>query len=436
MGTGALGHPHHGAREHAEPSAGCWGRSPASSESSAKPQSSSPSQTRARGMQRPLAQRNSGGAQAGGGQPRSSEPSAQSGTPSQRAPQGTHCPPAQRCWWGAQRGAQTSSEPSPQSSSLSQSQAPGTQRPLVRQGNSESGQRGWGGQGWAVGAHCHSPAAHVLWGGRGSVLVRGAPVPAPYPVPRWHQGWGHPTRTPLTSSCSPAAPRHRAGRRCPPRHMGTRWGRCSCPLPPDREVLVSTAWAIPTTAPQQPHTHRAAPSPRGRSSPPGTTWCRSARAAPGRSFGRSGGRGGRRRCTPAPRHTAGLRRQGGHGAVSCQPWGEQDPQPGPPNPSLAPETGTHGTGPGSSIGCGRRAGRTPRRRWRWPCTGTRSPPQSHSCRKGTAGWCCGGDRHRGARDPLPGGVCGPAPTRRHRRHTSRRSAGTAPPRGRAQRAAA
>lgn len=159
-------------------------------------------------MQRPLAQRNSGGAQAGGGQPRSSEPSAQSGTPSQRAPQGTHCPPAQRCWWGAQRGAQTSSEPSPQSSSLSQSQAPGTQRPLVRQGNSESGQRGWGGQGWALGVHRHSPAAHVLWGGRSSVLVRGARVPALYPLPRRHQGWGHPHPHPthqfLQPCCTPA----------------------------------------------------------------------------------------------------------------------------------------------------------------------------------------------------------------------------------------
>lgn len=44
-----------------------WGHLPASSESSAKPQSSSPLQTCARGMQRPLAQRNSGGAQGGVG---------------------------------------------------------------------------------------------------------------------------------------------------------------------------------------------------------------------------------------------------------------------------------------------------------------------------------------------------------------------------------
>lgn len=142
-----------------------WGHLPASSESSAKPQSSSPLQTCARGMQRPLAQRNSGGAQGGGGQPRSSEPSPQSDKPSQRAPQGTHCPSAQRCWCGAQCRAQTSSEPSPQSSSLSQSHAPGTQRPPERHGNSESGQWGCAGQGSAVGTHCHSPAVHELQGG-------------------------------------------------------------------------------------------------------------------------------------------------------------------------------------------------------------------------------------------------------------------------------
>lgn len=100
--------------------------------------------------------------------------------------------------------------------------------------------------------------------------------------------------------------------------------------PQNREVSVSTAWASPTAAPGRPHAHRAAPSPRGRSSPPGTTWCRSARAAPGRSFGRSGGRGGRRRCTPAPRHTAWLRRQGVRGLYPASPGASRTPSPDPP----------------------------------------------------------------------------------------------------------
>lgn len=104
-------------------------------------------------------------------------------------------------------------------------------------------------------------------------------------------------------------------------------------------------------------------------------------------------------------------------------------------------TVTHGTAPGSSIGCGCRAGHTPQRRWRWPCTGTRSPPRSRSCQQSAAGrcpsrWDGGGGTPHPPRfgDPLP--AADSALTRRHRRRTSRRSAGTAPRRGTVRRAAA
>lgn len=248
-----------------------------------------------------------------------------------------------------------------------------------------------------------------------------------------------PTRTPLTSSCSPAAPRRRAGRRCPPRHTGTRRGRCSCPLPPKQggvgEHGVGQPHGSPRAAPRSP----CSTFPSGQKQPSRHDMVSQCSGSSRPKFWQVWGQGGPQALYSCPPSHCMAAEAGGQGAVSCQPWGKQDPQPGPPSPSPVLGTGTHGTGPGSSSGCGHRAGRTPRRRWQWPCTGTRSPPRSHSCRKGTAGWWGRGrdrDRRGGGSGPPPGGVCGPAPTRRHRRHTSRRSAGTAPPRGRAQRAAA
>lgn len=215
----------------------------------------------------------------------------------------------------------------------------------------------------------------------------------------------------LTSSCSPAAPQRCLGRRCPARSTGTRRGRYSCLLPAGRDGGVRKGGKGKPSL--QPSAHRAAPSPRGRSSPPGRTWCHSAPAAPGLSSGRFGGRGGRRRYTPAPHHTAWLQRHRvlrSHCASPGVSLHSPDPSPDPimdptsrtpswniharPHPGPHPRTPsttqalwmrTHGTGPGSSSGCGCRAGCTPQHRWRWLCTDTRSPPQSHSCRQGTAG---------------------------------------------------
>ncbi len=138
---------------------------PRSSESSANPQSSLPSQTLWAGRQRPLAHLNSPAGQPASGevgaQKSSSDWSAQSGWPLHLSSSGKQAPPEQRNWSGGQVEGQTSSEPSPQSSSLSQSQTAGIQRwepPEHR--TSESSQGDGGGHGDP--AQRHKPSEQEL----------------------------------------------------------------------------------------------------------------------------------------------------------------------------------------------------------------------------------------------------------------------------------
>lgn len=152
------------------------------------------------------------------------------------------------------------------------------------------------------------------------------------------------------------------GRRCQPHASPT-----LAPLQPQTS---------PMPSPCQAHTiarsHRAGPSPWGRSSPPGRTGSGSARGAPDRGCGRWGGRGGRRRCIPVPRRTAELETRGRAGQ-------------GPPLPHsclvpLPPHAG--GSSPPASPG-------------------SHTPPQPHHTSGSATGPNPDPSTARGGRSPAP-----------------------------------
>lgn len=219
------------------------------------------------------------------------------------------------------------------------------------------------GRGRALPQPGRARAAGWPWLSPGAWRPRARPAPGAAAAPGTGTPHSPPTHQFLQPCCTPAP----AGKVMPSQTHGHSAGSMQLPSASREEGRCQQARRGPApfgAAPRRPRAHRAAPSPRGRSSPPGTTWCRSARAAPGRSFGRSGGRGGRRRCTPAPRHTAWLQRQGawGSGGRVLPALGRAGP-PAQPLPARTPQPS-----PGAGDGDSRHRSWLLQRMWtpRWP----------------------------------------------------------------------